>query len=104
MCGHSSVKDALLNFPKDVDDLSIQTAWHALTHYDADEELRLRDSEYREVQNDFLEFIAFSLRDNIDLPVNIINAYLPYYKNMPIADNSTMEGKFHKFLRYLNIN
>lgn len=103
LCGYSSVKEALLKFPKDVDDASIITAWHALSHYEADEELRIKDNDYKEVQNDFLEFVAFSLRDNKDLPLNIINSYKEYYKDMPIADNSTFKGKLHKFFRFLNI-
>ena len=37
LCGYSSVKDALLKFPKNIDDASIIAAWHALSHYEADE-------------------------------------------------------------------
>ena len=103
LCGNCSVRDALLKFPKNVEDSSIITAWHALSHYEADEELKGKDSVYKDVQHDFLEFIAFSLRDNKDLPVNIINSYKVYYKDMPIADNKTFNGKIKKFLRFLNI-
>ena len=103
LCENISVKEALLNFPKDTDDASVNAAWHALSHYESDEDLRKNDKTYKDVQDDFMEFIAFSLRDNKDLPVNIINSYLPYYKDMPIADNSSFKGKLHKLFRFLNI-
>ncbi|MBO5947224.1 hypothetical protein J6Q66_00130 [bacterium] len=103
LCGYSSVKDALLKFPKNVDDASIIAAWHALSHYEADEELRAKDNDYKTEQDEFLEFIAFSLRDNKDLPINIINAYADYYGDMPIADNKSLKGKLIKFFRFLNI-
>lgn len=104
LCGYSSVKDALLKFPKNTDDTSITAAWHALSHYEADEELRDKDAGYKAEQDDFLEFIAFSLRDNLDLPINIINSYSDYYGDMPIADNETFKGKLIKFFRFLNIS
>lgn len=104
LCEKISVKDALLKFPKDVEDASIVATWHALSHYEADEDLRKADASYKAAQDDYLEFIAFSLRDNKDLPINVVNAYNSYYKDMPIADNETLKGKMHKFFRFLNIN
>ena len=104
LCDKISVKDALLKFPKDVDDGSIIASWHALSHYEADEDLRAKDPQYKAAQDDYMEFIAFSLRDNKDLPLNIVNAYNPYYKDMPIADNTTIKGITHKLLRFLNID
>ena len=68
LCGTLTVKDALLRFPKDVDDSSIISAWHALSHYAADEDIQKSDKVYNNVQYEYLEFIAFSLRDNKDLP------------------------------------
>ena len=103
LCGYSSVKDALLKFPKNVEDASIIAAWHALSHYEEDEELRIKDIDYKTEQDEFLEFIAFSLRDNKDLPINVINSYSEYYGEMPIADNKTIKGKIIKFFRFLNI-
>ena len=66
LCGYMSVKDALLKFPKDVEDESIIAAWHALSHYEADEDLRMENPDYKAEQDDYMEFIAFSLRDNKD--------------------------------------
>ena len=74
LCEKLTVKDALLKFPKFTEDKSVIAAWHALSHYEADEDLRLKDSVYKEEQDDYLEFIAFCLRDNKDLPLNIVNA------------------------------
>ena len=103
MCEKISVRDALLKFPQTTEDKSIIAAWHALSHYEAYEDLRNKDIYYKNEQDNFLEFIAFSLKDNKDLPVNIVNAYNLYYKDMPIADNKTFAGKLRKFLRLLTI-
>ena len=66
------VREAILNFPKDTEDKSIQAAFHALVHYEADEDLRARDELYREEQDDYLEFISNLLERGEDVPENII--------------------------------
>ena len=73
------VREAILNFPRDTEDKSIQSAFHALVHYEADEDLRARDSLYREEQDDYLEFISYVLERGEDLPENIIENYEKYY-------------------------
>ena len=98
-----SVKEALLQYPKDCDDLSIQASWHAISHYEADEELRLKDKIYAQEQYDYLEFIAETLQANKDLPQNIIDNYSHYYRDVPIADNSSMKGILKKLTRFLNV-
>ena len=71
-----SVREALLLFP-DSSDKSIECAYHALVHFEADEDLRYKDYEYREEQNDYLEFIAQTLSEGKSLPRNIIADYEP---------------------------
>lgn len=73
------VREALKLFPAEVYDLSIQCAWHSLVHYEADEDLRKKDAEYAEEQDEYLEMIAYILRDGMDIPHNIISSYENYY-------------------------
>ena len=56
--GELKVKDALLLFPDTTDDKSIMASYHALVHYEADEDLRHRDQLYREEQDDYIEFLS----------------------------------------------
>ena len=73
------VREAILQFPRDTEDKSIQAAYHALVHHEADEELRARDELYKEEQDDYLEFISQVLERGEDLPDNIIQSYEKYY-------------------------
>ena len=52
-----TAREAILLFPE-TKDKSIECAYHALVHFEADEDLRYRDFDYREEQDDYLEFIA----------------------------------------------
>ena len=97
------VREAILEFPRDSQDKSIQAAYHALVHYEADEDLRKRDDVYREEQDDYLEMISYTLENEEDLPENIIKAYEDYYPcaNIPHKKNTT--GFLKSFFRFLNI-
>lgn len=97
------VREAILHFPKDVNDKSIEAAYHALVHYEADEELRKRDDIYREEQDDYLEFISNTLEIGDDLPENIIKNYEKYYSYANIPHENNAKGFFQSFFRYLNI-
>lgn len=101
--GALKVREALLAFPLDCDDRSIQAAYHALVHYEADEDLRRRDELYKEEQDDYIEFIAFTLEKGEPLPDNIIKSYDRYYKAAPIPHSHTQKGFWKGFLRMLNI-
>ncbi len=103
LLGFIPVREALLNFPADTTDKSIQAAFHALVHFEADEDLRKRDLDYREEQDEYLEMISQILESGEDLPDNIIKNYEKYYKeaNIPHAQNAA--GTIKGFLRYLNI-
>ena len=76
-----NVREAIKLFPE-TKDKSIECAYHALVHYSADEEMRYKDIEYREAQDDYLEFIAQTLSEGKALPKNIIDEYKPYYKGI----------------------
>ena len=103
LISHMCVREAILNFPRDTDDKSIHAAYHALVHYEADEELRARDELYREEQDDYLEFISQVLDSGKDLPENIINNYEKYYVYANIPHEKNTKGFFKSFLRFLNI-
>lgn len=98
-----SVKEALLHFPKDSEDKSIRSAYHALVHYEADEDLRHRDALYKDEQNDYLEFLASTLERGDDLPDNIIKNYEKYYSSASIPHEENTKGFLKGFLRFLNI-
>ncbi len=98
-----SVKNALLLFPDVSDDESITACYHALVHYEADEDLRKRDELYRDEQDDYLEFISYIMDKGEDLPQNIIKNYEKYYKSANIPHSKDIKGFFESFFRSLNI-
>ena len=97
------VREAVLNFPRDTDDKSIHAAYHALVHYEADEDLRARNALYKEEQDDYLEFISHVLESGEDLPENIIQNYEKYYACANILHEENTKGFFKSFLKFLNI-
>ncbi len=99
---HICVKEGLLMFPK-VRDASVQAAWHALCHYEADEDIRRRDIEYANQQQELLEMIAFTFKDGKELPSNIISSYKPYYDEPLITDTNGLPYIIHTLLKYLNV-
>ena len=69
------VRDALAKFPKDCEDPTLIAAWHALCHLESDEEMRLKDKMYAEEQDNYIEYIAFTLEKGealVILGINII--------------------------------
>lgn len=74
-----TVLNALKNFPKDSNDPSVLTCFHILVHYEADEELRKKDSLYKETQDEFMVETAETLIKGDPLPVNVISEYKNYY-------------------------
>lgn len=97
------VREAILNFPRDTEDKSIHAAYHALVHYEADEDLRARDELYREEQDDYLEMISQVLERGEDLPENIINNYDKYYVCANIPHEKNTRGFLKGFFRFLNL-
>ena len=101
--GRCSVRQAMLNYPKDTEDESLIAAYHALIHYEADEDLRLRDSMYREEQDDYIDFIAEILDNGENLPQNIIDNYKQFYDTAPILHKNNPQGFFKSFWKSLNV-
>lgn len=97
------VRDAILKFPKDINDSTIRTAYHALIHYEADEDLRRRDLLYKDEQNEYLEFIAQTLEKGESLPQNIIRSYEKYYKNIETPHSGGMKGLIKSLCKFLNV-
>ncbi len=95
------VREALKLFP-DTRDKNIECAYHALVHYEADEDFRYHDIEYREEQNDYLEFIAETLVAGKDLPENIISDYEDYYKGTAGLWKDGFNGFLKEFFRFIN--
>ena len=96
-----NVQRALLLFPKGCEDPSIKAAWHALCHFEADEEIKLKNPDYTNSQIELLEMIAFAFKDGEPLPQNIIDAYEPYYKGNPISYEKGLRGIIKKMFRML---
>ena len=97
-----NVREAIKIFPE-TKDKSVECAYHALVHYSADEEMRYRDIEYREAQDDYLEFLAQTLSEGKALPKNIIDEYKPYYKGTSSLWVEGLNGFMKEFKRFINI-
>ena len=93
-----TVRQAIALFP-DTKDKNIECAYHALVHYEADEDLRYHDIEYREEQNDYLEFIAQTLSAGKDLPRNIVADYEQYYRGVSRPWQNGMKGFFQRIFK-----
>lgn len=98
-----SVREAILRFPKDVNDSSVKTAYHALIHLEADEDFRKTNLEYTDEQDDYLEFIAQILQTGDPLPQNIIESYNKYYKNIDTPHSESMKGLIKSLCKFLNV-
>ena len=96
-------RKAILDFPKDVDDSTIRTAYHALIHREADEEFRRTDIDYKDEQDDYLEFIAQIMQTGAALPQNIIKSYDKYYKNIDTPHSESMKGLVKSLCKFLNV-
>ena len=101
--GDLSVRQAMLSYPKDTEDESLIAAYHALIHYEADEDIRAKDDLFRQEQDDYLEFLYFTLEKGEDLPLNIINNYKNFYEKAPILHENNIVGFFKSFWKNLNI-
>ena len=101
--GNCSVREARLLYPNGTTDESLVAAYHALIHYEADEDLRRRDPLYKEEQDDYIEFLSYILDRGEDLPSNIIANYKKYYDSAPILHKDNAQGLLKSFWRNLNV-
>ncbi|OGI04392.1 MAG: hypothetical protein A2Y25_00820 [Candidatus Melainabacteria bacterium GWF2_37_15] len=94
-----SVQEAIKAFPNHSEDESLKCAFHALLHYEADEDYREKDPEYADEQIDHLENIAILLKNNESLPVNIIEEYRKYYEDVPVLSQKGWKNIIKSLLR-----
>ena len=89
-------------FPKNIEDISLKIAWHALIHYDADEEMRIDNPEYAEEQIKYIEMIAKILVTGEELPADMLQDYEELYLETVLPKNYNWLGKLKAFFRFTN--
>lgn len=94
------VREAIKSFPPNIDDISIQCAWHALVHYESDEDIRKNDDEFKEEQDNYLEMIGFTLQKGKALPQNMIDEYNKYYDMALIPRSNDFLGWVKRIFRF----
>ena len=95
--------EALSRFPKNKDDINIKCAFDALVHREADEDLRKKEPDYAVVQDNYLIDICKFLKNNEDLPQNIISQYLQYHSdNLIWGEDKGIKNIFKKLKRMIN--
>ena len=103
LLGQLCVREAMLKYPRDTQDESLIAAYHALIHYEADEDMRAHDIMYRQEQDDYIAFISETLSKGEDLPRNIIDNYKEFYDTAPILHNKGIRGFIKSFWKNLNV-
>lgn len=101
--GRISVREAVLHFPKSSGDKNIMAAYHALIHYEADEEIRMKDPSFKEEQDEYLDMIAQLLSNDKDLPKNIIKSYENYYPDIELPKSKSIVNFIKSLCKFLNI-
>lgn len=97
------VREALKLFPRDVKDASIKCAYHALVHREADEDIRRRDLLYKDEQDSYLEQVAQTLKQGVELPKNIIKNYNTYYRDIEINHSNEFKIWLKRICKFLNV-
>lgn len=95
------VREAIKRFPVDQFDPSIQTAFHSLVYFAADEEMRLRDPVYAAEQDNYIEMIAFTLQKGQALPLNIIQSYKTHHDMALIPRSKTLKAILKSLMRFM---
>ena len=104
LVGKISVREALLKFPKNCEDKAVSVAWHALVHFEADEDIAKRDILFRDIQVDFLEGLYNILSQGHDLPENLIRGYNKYHSGVDTENCTGREYFWHEMRKNLNIH
>lgn len=102
LLGQLKVSLALKEFPKDSKDKSINTALYALTHLEADEEIRAKDAIYRREQDEYLTYLMETLEEGYPIPQNIISEYEKYYNESPLYPSMTKENIIKCLKKFIN--
>lgn len=102
LSGQLTVENAIKFFPRSSNDKSLVCAFHALTHYEADEEIRQKDPEFKEEQNKYLIDMANTLYKNEALPQNIINEYEEFYQINVIPEVKGIKDLLKNIFRFMS--
>lgn len=98
-----TVQQAISLFPKEKNDINLKCAFDALMYREADEDIRAKYKDYASLQDDYLELIARTLKDNEQLPKNVISRYLKYNsENLLPDEDKTLRQKLKKLKRMIN--
>ena len=103
LTGKMTVLEALKEYPKNLADPTLGAVFHALVHFEADEDLRTKDSLYRDEQDSYLEDIANILAKGESLPFNIIDEYDKYHKESLIYPNIDKKTVFDRLKKMINL-
>ena len=101
LAGKICVREALEQFPCEIEDNSLQCAWHALVHFEADEDFRKKDIEYAQEQDNYLESLAIMLQNGESLPKNVIEEYNKYYDPVIKSETKTISNKIKSVFRFI---
>ena len=101
LSGEICVREALEKFPSQPDDDSLQCAWHALIHFEADEDFRKKDIEYAQEQDNYMKSLALSLQKGDFLPKNIIEEYNKYYDPVIKSETKSLLSKIKSIFRFI---
>jgi len=93
-------REAIKYFPKNVEDTSIKIAWHALLHYDADEEIRQKDADFAQEQIQYIELLAKILSKGDILPQNMLDEYEEIYIDTVLPKTYNWWGKIKELFRF----
>lgn len=103
LVGKITVYQALSNFPKEKNDINLKCAFDALMHREADEDLREKEPDYAQVQDEFLSDLANILKDNNRMPQNIIDEYEKYHKENLVGEwDKPLKSILKNFKRMIN--
>ena len=72
-------------------------------HFEADEDISSKDTNFKEVQVDFLEGLYNILVEGRDLPDNLIQGYNKYHKGVDTCQCSGKEYFWHEMKKNINL-
>ena len=93
--------EAIQKFPKDIDDISVKIAWHAIIHFDSDEDIRKKDNLYAHEQMLYIESLAKILLEGNPLPENILSEYEDLYQETILPKKVTFKEYLKSVFRFI---
>ena len=93
--------EAIQKFPKDIEDSSVKIAWHAIIHFDADEDIRKQDNLHAQEQMSYLESLGKILLEGHPLPENILTEYENLYQETILPKRVTFKEYLKSIFRFI---